>query len=85
MGLCHRPRTDRVLARAPARQRCRLGERIDYTSGLARSRTTCLPDDDVVIADTGMWARDVAQACGGGVPRAPKASGHGREARQGSE
>ena len=86
VGLCRRAWTDRVLARAPARHRCRTRERIDHTSELARSRTTCLPDDDVMmIVDTGTWTRDVAPACGGGVPRAPEASRHGREARQGSE
>ena len=46
-------------------------------------RMRYLPND-VVIADTRMWARDVAPVCGG-IPRVPEASEHGREIPPDSE
>ena len=52
------------------------------TSGMLL-RVTCLPND-VVIADTGMWARDLAPICGG-IPRVPEVSEHVRETTPDSE
>ena len=52
------------------------------TSGMLL-RVTCLPND-VVIADTGMWARDVVSVCGG-IARVPEVSEHGRETPPDSE
>ena len=46
-------------------------------------RMRCLPND-VVITDTGTWARDVARVRGG-IPHVPEASEHGRETTPDSE